>query len=96
MIYFNMEGALGAPKAILADGNLTAITTDIALAVAQVYHNFPDPITQELFRLGLSKVFAADSFIWDNGTKVDAEYSQAIRYNQEEFKRQQEELDHEQ
>lgn len=46
MIYFNMDGALGAPKAILADGNIVAITTDIALAVAQVYHNFSDPIAK--------------------------------------------------
>lgn len=69
MIYFNIDGALGAPKAILADGNLTAITTDIALAVAQVYHNFNDPITKELFKLWISKVFSADSFIWEKGSK---------------------------
>lgn len=95
MIYFNMDGALGAPKAILADGNLAAITTDIALAVAQVYHNFNDPITKELFKLGIGKVFAADSFIWDKGSKMKAEYSQTVRYNEKELDRQREELERE-
>lgn len=95
MIYFNIDGALGAPKAILADGNLTAITTDIALAVAQVYHNFNDPITKELFKLWISKVFAADSFIWEKGSKMEAEYSQTVHYNRAELDRQREELEHE-
>ena len=53
MIYFNMDGALGAPKAIMADGNVVAITTDIALAVAQIYHNFTNPVTQLLFKKGI-------------------------------------------
>lgn len=93
MIYFNVDGALGAPKAIFADGNLTTITTDIAMAVVQVYHNFPDPITKELFKLGIAKVFAADSFIWAKDSKMDAEYIQAIRYNADELKRQKEALE---
>lgn len=92
MIYFNMDGALGGPKAILADGNIKEITTDIAIAVAQVYHHFNDPITKELFKLGMEKIFAADSFIWKKENKIDAEYSQTIRYNADELKRQMEDL----
>lgn len=96
MIYFNIDGALGAPKAVLADGNLATITTDIAIAVAQVYHNFNDPITKELFKLGLGKLFASDSFIWEKNTKMKAEFSQTIRYNEAELNRQKEALEHEQ
>ena len=92
MIYFNMDGALGGPKAILADGNFKEITTDIAMAVAQVYHHFNEPITKELFKLAMGRLFAADSFIWDKENKIDAEYSQTIRYNADELKRQMEEL----
>ncbi len=95
MIYFNMDGALGAPKAILADGNIVAITTDIALAVAQVYHNFSDPIAKMLFKKGLEKLFAPDSFIWDKDTKAEADFVQCVKYDAEELKRQAQELDNE-
>ena len=95
MIYFNMDGALGAPKAILADGNIVAITTDIALAVAQVYHNFSDPIAKMLFKKGLEKLFAPDSFTWDKDAKAEADFVQCIKYDAEELKRQAQELDNE-
>lgn len=95
MIYFNLDGALGAPKAILADGNIVTITMDIALAVAQVYHNFPDPITKTLFKKGLEKVFAPDSFIWDEDTKAEADFVQCIKCDAEELKRQAQELKNE-
>ena len=92
MIYFNMDGALGAPKAILADGSVVAITADIALAVAQVYHNFTDPVTKMLFKKGMGKVFASDSQIWEADTKADADFVQSVRYDARELKRQAEEL----
>lgn len=95
MIYFNMDGALGAPKAILADGNIVAITTDIALAVAQVYHNLSDPIAKMLFKKRLEKLFAPDSFIWDKDAKAEADFVQCIKYDAEELKRQAQELDNE-
>lgn len=95
MIYFNMDGALGAPKAVMADGNIVAITTDIALAVAQVYHNFTDPITKMLFKKGVEKVFASDSPIWETDTKADADFVQCVRYDARELMRQAEELNRE-
>lgn len=95
MIYFNMDGALGAPKAIMADGNIVAITTDIALAVAQVYHNFTDPITKMLFKKGMEKVFASDSPIWETDTKADADFVQCVRYDAKALMRQAEDLNRE-
>lgn len=95
MIYFNMDGALGAPKAILANGSVVHITTDIALAVAQIYHNFSDPITKMLFKKGLEKVFAPDSVIWDEDTKAEADFVQCIKYDAKELKRQAQELSNE-
>ena len=93
MIYFNVDGALGAPKAIFgrrkSDDHNNRYRDGSRTGLPQL----SDPITKELFMLGVAKVFAADSFIWAKDSKIDAEYIQAIRYNADELKRQKEALE---
>ena len=55
MIYFNMGGALGAPKAIFASGSISEMAIDIAVATAQVYLQNEDPE----FRMRFKKTIQA-------------------------------------
>lgn len=48
-----------------------------------------------LFKKGLEKLFAPDSFIWDKDAKAEADFVQCIKYDAEELKRQAQELDNE-
>ena len=88
MIYFNMDGALGAPKAIAVAGAMTDIVSDIALATAQVYFNQMDPEMRPLFKRMVQKAFSDESPTWTEAVMVKASTVISQKIDVSELKRQ--------
>ena len=92
MIYFNMDGALGAPRAIAVAGTMTDVVSDIALAVAQVYFNQMDPEMRPLFKKMIQKAFSDEAPTWTEAVIVSAARVMSQTIDVSELKRQAEEL----
>lgn len=95
MIYFNMNGALGAPRAIAVVGTMSDIVSDIALATAQVYHSNIDPQMRPIFKKLVQKAFSDESPTWTEAVKVAANMELNQTIDMAELKRQAQELNHE-
>lgn len=95
MIYFNMNGAFGAPRAIGANGGTMEIAAEIGICIAQIYAQLPDEKERLKFKKTMGKVCEVDSKIWTEEAVITPTATYKSSIDLKELKRQAEELNRE-